>query len=459
MKTLFRSVVLALGVIGSSAVVAQDIDSIIAEARSARAASEQLFNQRASQFEAADAATRQRLMNEATAQRDALAAQVAEKTEIYSENDLEINRLNGELRSKANSMGLSEVFGLARQVANDSTTNFQQSMIGAQFPGDDRVAFLQTVAASNNRMLSIDELERLWFELSREMAATGQVAKFTGSVVLPGGTSETTDIIRIGPFIATAGDRYLTYLPELNRLTVLPRQLNNPFRSDAANLAAATSGYVQATVDSTRGVLLNMYVERPTLKERIELGEAVGYVIIAVGVVGVVFFVLQLLYLLKQRLAVAAQVRNPESPRPNNPLGRVLLAFKGDGSTIEEEADILELRLTEAIMKEAPKLERAQAFLRLAVAAGPLLGLVGTVVGMIITFQSITETGSSDPKIMATGIGQAMIATVLGLGVAVPLLFGNALLTSLSKSIMQILDEQSAGILAETLEKRRKTNA
>lgn len=459
MKTLFRSVVLALGVIGSSAVVAQDIDSIIAEARSARAASEQLFNQRASQFEAADAATRQRLMNEATAQRDALAAQVAEKTEIYSENDLEINRLNGELRSKANSMGLSEVFGLARQVANDSTTNFQQSMIGAQFPGDDRVAFLQTVAASNNRMLSIDELERLWFELSREMAATGQVAKFTGSVVLPGGTSETTDIIRIGPFIATAGDRYLTYLPELNRLTVLPRQLNNPFRSDAANLAAATSGYVQATVDSTRGVLLNMYVERPTLKERIELGEAVGYVIIAVGVVGAVFFVLQLLYLLKQRLAVAAQVRNPESPRPNNPLGRVLLAFKGDGSTIEEEADILELRLTEAIMKEAPKLERAQAFLRLAVAAGPLLGLVGTVVGMIITFQSITETGSSDPKIMATGIGQAMIATVLGLGVAVPLLFGNALLTSLSKSIMQILDEQSAGILAETLEKRRKTNA
>jgi Biopolymer transport proteins len=459
MKTLFRSVVLALGVIGSSAVVAQDIDSIIAEARSARAASEQLFNQRASQFEAADAATRQRLMNEATAQRDALAAQVAEKTEIYSENDLEINRLNGELRSKANSMGLSEVFGLARQVANDSTTNFQQSMIGAQFPGDDRVAFLQTVAASNNRMLSIDELERLWFELSREMAATGQVAKFTGSVVLPGGTSETTDIIRIGPFIATAGDRYLTYLPELNRLTVLPRQLNNPFRSDAANLAAATSGYVQATVDSTRGVLLNMYVERPTLKERIELGEAVGYVIIAVGVVGAVFFVLQLLYLLKQRLAVAAQVRNPESPRPNNPLGRVLLAFKGDGSTIEEDADILELRLTEAIMKEAPKLERAQAFLRLAVAAGPLLGLVGTVVGMIITFQSITETGSSDPKIMATGIGQAMIATVLGLGVAVPLLFGNALLTSLSKSIMQILDEQSAGILAETLEKRRKTNA
>jgi biopolymer transport protein ExbB len=331
-------------------------------------------------------------------------------------------------------------------------------MIGAQYPNDDRIAFLQGVAAST-RVLTVEQLERLWFEISREMAATGEVAKFTGSVVLPGGDTETAEIVRVGPFTATAGNRFLTYLPELNRLTVLPRQLPEPFTGDAARLAAATSGYVQATVDNTRGVLLGMYVERPTLEERIELGEEVGYVIIAVGAMGALAFVLQLLWLIKTRLAVASQLKHPESPKANNPLGRVLLAFKGDGS-IEDDTDILELRLSEAVMKEAPALERSQAFLRLAVAAGPLLGLVGTVVGMIMTFQSITETGSSDPKLMATGIGQAMIATVLGLGVAVPLLFGNALLTSLSKSIMQILDEQSAGILAETLEKRRgKSNA
>jgi biopolymer transport protein ExbB len=75
---------------------------------------------------------------------------------------------------------------------------------------------------------------------------------------------------------------------------------------------------------------------------------------------------------------------------------------------------------------------------------------------MILTFQSITESGSSDPKMMATGIGQAMIATVLGLGIAVPLLFANALLSTLSRSMVQILDEQSAGLLAESLEKRRR---
>jgi biopolymer transport protein ExbB len=89
------------------------------------------------------------------------------------------------------------------------------------------------------------------------------------------------------------------------------------------------------------------------------------------------------------------------------------------------------------------------------VAAGPLLGLVGTVVGMIITFQSITESGQSDPRLMAHGIGTAMIATVLGLGIAIPLLFVNAGLASMSRSVVQILDEQSTGLLAEMLERQR----
>src|SRR4029079_14601646 len=141
----------------------------------------------------------------------------------------------------------------------------------------------------------------------------------------------------------------------------------------------------------------------------------------------------------------------------DNPLGRVILAFKGDASRIEEDYEIAELRISEAIVNEIPQIERFQAFLRLAVAAGPLLGLSGTVIGMILTFQSITESGSSDPKLMAYGISQAMIATVLGLGIAIPLLFPNAWLSSLSKSIVQVLDEQSTGLLAERLE--AKANA
>ena len=132
----------------------------------------------------------------------------------------------------------------------------------------------------------------------------------------------------------------------------------------------------------------------------------------------------------------------------------MLATFKGEAERVklEKDAEVVELRISEAVLKEVPKLERFQSFLRLAVAAGPLLGLIGTVVGMIVTFQSITESGSSDPKLMANGISQAMIATVLGLGIAMPLLFANAWLSSISKSIVQVLDEQSTGLLAERLE-------
>jgi biopolymer transport protein ExbB len=213
---------------------------------------------------------------------------------------------------------------------------------------------------------------------------------------------------------------------------------------------------VQAAIDPGRGALLAIYVERPDWRERIHLGGEVTYVILVVGALGLVLWTLQFLYLVWVRVTVFLQMRDLTKLSQWNALGRVLSAFKGEAARIEEDADIAELRISEAVLREVPKLERGQAFLRLAVAAGPLLGLIGTVIGMIITFQAITESGSSDPKLMAAGIGQAMIATVAGLGIAIPLLFGNAILASLSRGVVQVLDEQSTGLLAETLERQRR---
>ena len=176
--------------------------------------------------------------------------------------------------------------------------------------------------------------------------------------------------------------------------------------------------------------------------------------IVAVGIIGVLLALFQAVYLVMTRLAVSAQLRNLKDPKKNNPLGRVLLAFRGDGKRIEN-AELAELRISEAVLREVPKLERFQSFLRLAVAAGPLLGLIGTVIGMIITFRAIVASGSSDPKLMARGIGQAMIATVLGLGIAIPLLFINSGLAALSKAVTQILDEQSHAMLAESTGERK----
>jgi biopolymer transport protein ExbB len=262
------------------------------------------------------------------------------------------------------------------------------------------------------------------------------------------------DVVRVGPFTVSSDGDYLGYLSSEKTLTELRGQIMGEFRNIGRNLqsAAPGSGYQRAVVDPASGALLSLYVDRPDWIRRIEEGEVVGYVILFVGILGVLLAVFQGIYLTITRIGVSSQLRNLNDPRPNNPLGRVLLAFRGDGKRIEN-AELAELRISEAVLREIPRLERFQSFLRLAVAAGPLLGLIGTVIGMIITFRAIVASGTSDPRLMAEGIGQAMIATVLGLGIAIPLLFINAGLASLSRGVTQTLDEQSQALLAENARK------
>jgi len=448
---------LAMPVYGQDTAAAS-LDQLLQQVESISADEEQIFAKRRSEYENAGA-QQAALLQRANEQRAALDAKSKELADQYSANESRISELNGALREKSSMLGLAELFGVARQVANDASTILQQSLITTQFPAAadklSRDQFLREFASSDTTPKA-RELERVWLEIQREMTASGQVAKYKAPVVQLGGESVETEVVRIGPFTATSAGQFLDYLPGLRTLTVLPRALPSEFTSVANDLESATEGYTQGVVDSARGVLLGLYVERPTTWQRIEKGEAIGYVILFFGVLGILAFLAQLVYLNRVRVSVGRQLENLDNPSSDNPLGRVLLAFKGDKDNIEQDADVAELRITEAVLREVPKLERAQSFLRLCVAAGPLLGLIGTVVGMIITFQSITESGSSDPKLMADGIGQAMIATVLGLGIAIPLLFANALLTTLSKSVVQILDEQGAGMLAESIEKQRR---
>ena len=458
-KLILTAAMLALPLTAQVATAAASLDDLLESVRTVRAQENQAFKERSAAFDAAPPNQQEQMLAEAVAKRDALSATSNTLSEQFSANELKINELKKALREKATALGLTEIFGLSKQVAGDSATVLRQSLISTQFPAktgeQDRDEFLRAYAASSETPTAAD-LERVWFEIQREMTASGAVAKYTTTVVQPGGEAVEAEVIRIGPFTATSDGKFLSYLPSLKSLNVYPRQPPEEFLAYVNKLQSTDSGYVQAVVDSARGVLLGLYVDRPNWGERIELGEEIGYIILLVGALGLLAFIVQLVYLVGVRMGVNRQLKNLEKPAPDNALGRVLLAFKGDPNMIEQDADVAELRISEAVLREVPKLERFQSFLRLGVAAGPLLGLIGTVLGMIITFQSITESGSSDPKLMATGIGQAMIATVLGLGIAIPLLFANALLTSLSKGIAQTLDEQAVGMLAESIEKQRR---
>jgi biopolymer transport protein ExbB len=437
---------------------AQSLDALLEQTRETRAAEQKLRAEREARFNS-NPGQQAQLLQEAVAARDAVKATSDGLSEQYKANEIRINELNGQLRQREAELGVGEVFGLARQVAGDTAAVVQQSLITAQFPGrpgeETREEFLRRFSAEKN-LPAMADMERLWFELQREMTESGRVARFTAPVVQPDGTSVSSQVVRIGPFNAVSPQGHLSYIPSLRALSLIGRELPGDVAEAGRDLLAATSGYVWTIADPGRGVILSLYAERPNVWQRIEKGELVGYITIAVGVTGAILWLYQFLYLVMVRIAVSWQLKHLDRPAANNPLGRVLLAFKGDPKRVEEDAEVAELRITEAVLREIPSLERFQAFLRLAVAAGPLLGLIGTVVGMIITFQAITESGSSDPRLMANGISQAMIATVLGLGIAIPLLFANAILATLSRAMVQILDEQSTGILAESLEKRRR---
>src|SRR5262249_34248485 len=422
---------------------AETLDDLLEETKNTRALEERVNAAREQEF----------LANHD--QQQARRARVSEQQQsekissLFDKNELELNDLETLLKVREGNLG--ELFGVTRQVAADLSSVVYNSLISAQYPGRD--AFFLGLAKAKALPSSAD-LERLWFELLREMTESGRVTRFQSPIVTAQGTKEDAEVVRVGGFTAVSDGRYLAFNPGVNTLTVLARQPARELRRLAAGLQEAREGYVRSIVDPSRGVLLSLYVQRPNFFERIQRGEAVGYVIILVGLVGAACALYQLIYLIRVRGAVRRQLGRLDQPNTDNPLGRVLASFAGDPTRIEEEAEVAELRISEAVLRELPVLERFQGFLRLAVAAGPLLGLIGTVIGMIITFQSITESGSSDPKLMANGIGQAMIATVLGLGIAIPLLFANALLGSLSDGVTQVLDEQSTGILAELVERK-----
>lgn len=359
-------------------------------------------------------------------------------------------------RLALNEGNLGELFGVTRQVAGDVAASFSASMLSALEPpvaeGDEgRTEFASRLAAAE-ALPSYDELERLWYELQREIINSGRVQKGQFLVAPredPAGERVPTEVVTIGPFVAVAGGEYLGYLPSGPTLAYLSQPMTPELQELARNVQQAPPDtYTYTAVDPASGGLLSRYLARPGIIARIESGEEVGYLIITVGVIGLLCALFQYGYLITVAARIRSQLKNMGDPRKNNPLGRIILAVRGRND-LGRDPELVQLLISDAVFREVPALERFQAFLRLVIAAGPLLGLVGTVIGMIITFKAITAAGSGDPTLMARGIGQAMIATVLGLGVAIPLLFINAGLAARSRSIGQTLDEQGFQLLAD----------
>ncbi len=367
--------------------------------------------------------------------------------DTFERNDLEIMELEQALQERLGD--LKELFGVLQQATGDAIGQMSGSITQVQFP--DRIQWLTEFAAKmgqTNRMASMTEIERLWFELQREMTENGKVVRFDTKVVAADGEEIEQPVVRIGAFNLVSDEKYLEFVPETGRVLELQRQPQARFTSRIDELESATSGLHPMGLDPTRGQLLGLLVQSPSLAERIAQGKEVGYVIITLGIIGVAIAIWRLVVLSAVGAKVRSQIKNPDRPG-DNPLGRVFKVYK-DHPGVDVES--LELRLGEAILRETPKFNAMLPLLKIISVVAPLLGLLGTVTGMIITFQAITLYGAGDPKLMAGGISTALVTTVLGLVVAIPTVFLHTLVSSRARRLTQILQEEAAGILAEQAE-------
>lgn len=369
----------------------------------------------------------------------------------FEENELLITQKQEQLRDRLGT--LSELFGHLTSTAGDLASNLEFSITSAEFPNrEEYLNELIKKMSSSDRLPSIEEIERVWFELQREMIESGKVVAFEAELAKPNGDKVTQKVVRVGVFNVVSEDgQYLTYVPSKGTLEELARQPSGNYTSMAQTLANADSGMKRFGVDPTGptgGSYLAAMINSPTMEERWHQGGYIGYAITAVGVFAFILAIIRLIILSAVTSRVNSQLKSDKA-NDNNPLGRVLKIHEDNPSM---DTETLELKLSEGILKETPKLESGLTLLKIIAAVAPLMGLLGTVTGMIVTFQAITIFGAGDPKAMAGGISGALVTTVLGLLVAIPTVLLHTVVNGRAQRIIHILNEQSTGIVAEHTE-------
>ena len=393
-----------------------------------------------------------KLLADAKAERARLEREAARLEQKFEANEALLVVAEAQLKERLGS--LNEIFGHLAGLATESRNIFEQSISSAQF-GKEREEFLTKLAVKMGQgvtLATIPELERLWFELQREINATGEVVKFSTDVIALDGTVEAREVVRVGVFNAVSDGNYLTYASTRGMYEELPSQPARRYTSTTSDVLDADTFPVQFAVDPTGpqgGSYLSSLIAMPGWGERTQQGGVVGYIILYIlGLGGLGLFGWRLYSLMGIRSLVDSQLA-ASTLSTDNPLGRVLKVAEDNPKA---DTETIELKMAEQILNERPPIEKLNWLIKLISIVAPLMGLFGTIIGMIITFQMITLFGTGDPKTMAEGISIALVTTWLGLAVAIPMTFMSAIVSNFSKGILETIEEQAIGMAAERSE-------
>jgi len=380
-------------------------------------------------------------------------AELARKEQISDQLEEEFNTNEGKLGEAeaqlAEGLGtMGEVFGVVRQIATDLSGQLWDSITSSQLPP--RKELLDRLGRSKE-LPSTRDLEALWYEMQREMTEQGRIVRYVADAVTPDGKVEEREVVRAGVFNVMSDGRYLAWEPDQEKLRVLVRQPPARYLETVEPYLATEEGFAPLALDPSRGALMTALTDTPNFQERIAQGGVVGMVIISLGVLALIVGLFRWVVVTIAGRRVAAQQKS-DTVNERNPLGRVLSVYEQNRNL---DAETLELKLNEAVLRETSELEKFLWVVKTISVVAPLLGLLGTVTGMIQTFQAITLFGAGDPKMMAGGISEALVTTMLGLTTAIPLVLLYDTLANGTRRIIGVLDEQSAGLIANRAEKER----
>ncbi|MFH2066846.1 MAG: MotA/TolQ/ExbB proton channel family protein [Pseudomonadota bacterium] len=432
--------IIAAVVISASTVHADPFESLLSDIKS-RSRKELTENHEREKRFFSVRQDRESLLTEARTEVADLSRQSEHLKDMIDRREQEITGLKDKLQRNMGDLG--ELFGVIRQISGELSADLAQSMISIHYP--DRSGFLQRLS-ERKALPDMATLEGMWLIMLEELNESRRISRFRTPVVKADGTTRDQEVVRIGSYGAVSEGRFLFYSPEDRNLVAVSRKPPRRYQATASAFDSPTGDFVKVMIDPTRGQLLQMLTCKPTVVERIQQGGIIGYIILFMGCAGLLVGLVRYGYLHLMLQRVNRQAIDLRHATSDNPLGRIAMVYNEirDRSHIQKE-----ILLEEAIAREIPRVAGYNNLIKLLAAVSPLLGLLGTVTGMIITFQSITLFGTSDPKLMAGGISTALVTTVLGLCAAIPLLFVYTFIASKTKTIIDVIESQSIGLIAK----------
>ncbi|MBC8095725.1 MAG: MotA/TolQ/ExbB proton channel family protein [Akkermansiaceae bacterium] len=379
------------------------------------------------------------------------------KAQRFQENQLvELNALKADARRQADEVKYVDSLVTEYAKAFRSRLNFiEEPRYQAMLEEVDMVAAKSDLAAqekfTRRAVLLTTALQRA--------EATQGGETFEGKALDKQGLVQAGKVVVFGPvamFASSSGPAAGLLQQELNKADPTIAQLEPNLIEASRTLVNTGNG--QMVFDPTLGSAFKLSAMHSSLYEKLAEGGLVMIPLLGLGLASLILALIKWLQFSRVRLATEADLqtvlKHIQSEKPELALthARSIPGIAGDllataVQHVDEKKEYIEEILYEKMLGARTRLERGLPFLALTATTGPLLGLLGTVTGMIATFKLISSFGSGDPKMLASGISEALMATATGMAVAIPALLLHAFLSRKAKSILGSMEQTAVGFV------------